>query len=144
MVSVQRHVAQLRGSLAAGEREVLWIRAERHPQGEVGALLLTDARLRFAGMAFVRQEQVAWPLAALTAVELSGGKPATLRFTALGAPERFTGREADLRRLAEALGDRPAAQPGGLVVELERLAALQDAGVLTAEEFAAAKARLLG
>lgn len=143
MVSVQRHVAQLRGSLAPEERERLWIRAERRPQGEAGALLLTDRRLRFSGMAFIRQEELAWPLEAVEGLEVEPGRPAVLRFTALGTPERFHGREADLRRLVAELGDRPSAAPGGLVVELERLASLHAAGVLTDEEFAAAKARLL-
>lgn len=40
----------------------------------------------------------------------------------------------------------PAAAPSGvdIVAELQKLAALKDAGVLTDDEFAAAKARLLG
>jgi len=38
----------------------------------------------------------------------------------------------------------PAADTGGMTGELERLAALRNQGVLTDEEFASAKAKLLG
>jgi len=47
----------------------------------------------------------------------------------------------------EAPAAAPAAAPasgGDLVGELQKLAGLRDAGILTEEEFAAAKARLLG
>jgi hypothetical protein len=58
---------------------------------------------------------------------------------------------AHLRRQLDAFQARPTAAPtpspaggGGMIAELEKLASLRSAGVLTEEEFAAAKARLLG
>ena len=144
MVSVQRHVALLRGLIGAAESERFWIRAERQPQGQAGALLLTDRRLLFSGLAFVQQAQQAWPLAAVRDVALAEGRPAVLRCSVLGLPERFEGKQADLRRLADALGEQQGeATSSGLVAELERLAALRDSGVLTDAEFQGAKQRLL-
>lgn len=144
MVAVQRHVALLRGLLHPGEQERLWLRAERAPQGQAGALLLTDRRLLFSGIAFVQQAQHAWPLAAVRDAALAPGRPAVLACTVLGLPERFAGREADLRRLADALGRAAGGTASaGLVAGLERLAALRDAGALTPAEFEGAKARLL-
>lgn len=144
MVSVQRHVALLRGLITAGESERFWVRAERKPQGQAGALLLTDRRLLFSGLAFVQQAQEAWPLAAVRDVVLEPGRPARLRCSVLGLPERFEGKQPDLQRLADALGEREGAgASAGLVQELERLAALRDDGVLTDEEFQGAKRRLL-
>lgn len=145
MVSVQRHVAVLRGMLAAGEQERLWVRAERLPQGEAGALLVTDRRLLFSGLAFVQQAQEAWPLAAVRDVAVRPGRRAALTCTVLGLPERFAGREPDLRRVADALREGTGAQrSAGMVAELERLAALRASGALTEEEFRGAKQRLLG
>lgn len=145
MVAVQRHVAVLRGMLAAGEAERFWVRAERRPQGQAGALLLTDRRLLFSGLAVLHQAQEAWPTAAVHDVVLRPGRQAELACTVLGLPERFGGREADLRRLADALGEDGGADASrGMVAELERLVALRDAGALSAEEFEGAKRRLLG
>ena len=140
MVSVQRHVAVLRSSLQSGEAERLWIRAERTPQSHAGALLLTDRRLLFSGLGFVSQSQEAWPLGVVSDVRLSASE---LALRVLGEPERFTGRRADLQRLAEALpaGERPA--DASIADELERLVRLRDAGALTPAEFEGAKHRLL-
>ena len=144
MVSVQRHLALLRGQLGPGESERLWARVERQPQGQAGALLLTDRRLLFSGLAFVQQAQQAWPLAAVRDVVVTAGRPAVLRCSVLGLPERFEGRQADLEALAAGLGEqRGGDRSEGLVRELERLAALRDAGTLTEAEFQGAKQRLL-
>ena len=144
MVSVQRHVALLRGLIGAGESERFWVRVERQPQGQAGALLLTDRRLLFSGLAFVQQAQQAWPLAAVRDVAIAPGRPAVLRCSVLGLPERFEGRQPDLQRLADALGEQAVeGRSSGLVAELERLAALRDSGVLTEAEFQGAKQRLL-
>lgn len=141
MVSVQRHVALLRGVLLQGETERLWIRAERVEQAHNGALLLTDRRLLFSGLGFVSQSQEAWPLAVVTDVRVDGR---TLGLRILGRQERFTGKPRDLEPFAAALptatGEAP---PASIVDELERLAYLRDAGALTAEEFDSAKRRLL-
>ena len=57
---------------------------------------------------------------------------------------RSTRSRSTLRRLRRRAA--PAAAGGGtdLVAEIQKLAALKDAGVLSDEEFAAAKAKLLG
>lgn len=147
MVSVQRHLAQLRGRLVVGEQERLWVQAERLPQKQMGALLLTDRRLLFTGMGFVQQAEEAWPLASVRdlAVVPGTGRHALLTCTVLALPERFAGRQRDLEPLAAALSEgEGAARSQGMVGELERLAALRDAGALTEAEFQGAKQRLLG
>jgi hypothetical protein len=141
MVSVQRHLAVLRSMLQPGEAERLWIRAERAEQGHAGALLVTDRRLLFSGLGFVSQSQQAWPLAVVADAAVEGGE---LRLTVLGLPERFTGRAADLARMAEALPRSRSAAGASVADELERLVRLRDAGALTPAEFEGAKARLLG
>lgn len=139
MVSVQRHLAVLRSALQPGESERLWIRAERAEKKHVGALLLTDRRLLFSGLGFVSQSQEAWPLAIVSGVRLT---PAALELRVLGAPEAFTGKPADLQRLADLLPEAEATD-ASVADELERLVRLRDAGALTATEFEGAKRRLL-
>ncbi|WP_375388142.1 SHOCT domain-containing protein [uncultured Amnibacterium sp.] len=140
MVSVQRHVAVLRSALQPGEAERLWIRAERAAQSHAGALLLTDRRLLFSGLGFVAQSQQAWPLAVVTDVVAEGG---SLSLRVLGRPERFTGKPADLARLASSLPGEAAAPDTSVADELERLVRLRDTGALTPAEFEGAKRRLL-
>ena len=141
MVSVQRHLAVLRGMLQPGEAERAWIRAERQPQGHAGALLLTDRRLLFSGLGFVQQSQEAWPLAVVAAARVAGE---ALTFTVLGLPERYMGKRADLTRLLAALPQGPEVPAGSSLVDtLERLARLHDAGALSDAEFDGAKRRLL-
>lgn len=139
MVSVQRHLAVLRSALQPGESERLWIRAERAEKKHVGALLLTDRRLLFSGLGFVSQSQEAWPLTIVSGVRLT---PAVLELRVLGAPEAFTGKPRDLRRLADQLPDT-VGTGGSIADEIERLVRLRFSGALTAEEFEGAKRRLL-
>lgn len=141
MVSVQRHLALLRGLLQEGETEHLWIRAERVDQAHRGALLLSDRRLLFSGLGFVSQSQEAWPLAGVTDVRVD---PRVLALGILGRQERFTGTPRDLERFGAALPTAVGeAKPASIVDDLERLAHLRDAGALSADEFETAKRRLL-
>lgn len=144
MVSVQRHLALLRGALRPDEREQAWARADRADGGFSGALLLTDRRLLFSGLAFVAQSQEAWPLATLGVDGVAErGRDAVLTVRVPGGAERFTGRAPDLRRLAALLPAEERGIDGGLAAEIEHLAALHAAGTLSDAEFATAKARLL-
>lgn len=101
MVSVQRHVALLRGELRPGEAERMWVRAHDVARKHEGALLLTDRRLLWSGLGALNQAQRAFPLAAIHALEVTDDPP-RLRFEA-GERERFSGRPKDLRRLADAV-----------------------------------------
>lgn len=141
MVSIQRHLALLRGQLRPGEAERRWIRAERIPQGHAGALVLTDQRLLFSGFGFVSQSQEAWPLAVIGDVRADDG---ALAFRVIGEPERFTGKAAELALLAADLpADRGEAASASIADGLERLVRLRESGALTPAEFAVAKRRLL-
>jgi len=140
MVSVQRHVAVLRSMLQAGERERLWVRAERAERAHSGALMLTDRRLLFSGLGFVTQSQEAWPLDVVADVEVGS---AGLELRVLGQSERFAGKDADLRRLAAALPTATGEAGASIADELERLVRLRDSGALTEAEFEGAKRRLL-
>jgi hypothetical protein len=61
----------------------------------------------------------------------------------LGRPERFTGKAADLQRLADAVPAADLPADTSVADELERLVRLRDAGALTPAEFEGAKRRLL-
>ena len=147
MVSIQRHVALLRSALREGEIERAWIRVERVRMAHLGALLLTDRRLMFSGLSFVTQSQEGWPLAVLESAAVTRGDgAATLTLRLGGVTETFTGRARDLEPFAALLGTVPqqVETPDASVADaIERLAALHEAGALTAAEFTAAKRRLL-
>ncbi|RIX28998.1 SHOCT domain-containing protein [Amnibacterium setariae] len=102
--------------------------------------MITDRRLLFSGLGFVSQSQEAWPLAVVADVRV-GDHGLALRV--LGQPERFTGKFADLARVAEALPTATGAAGESIAGELERLVRLRDSGVLTEAEFEGAKRRLL-
>ena len=140
MVSVQRHVAVLRSMLQAGEAERLWVRAERAEQGHAGALMVTDRRLLFSGLGFVSQSQEAWPLDVVGDVHAGDGG---LELKVLGQAERFAGKAADMRRVAEVLPATVGRVGASIADELERLVRLRASGALTEAEFEGAKRRLL-
>lgn len=141
MVSVQRHLALLRGELRAGEVERAWLRAERIPQGHAGALVVTDRRVLFSGLGVLQQSQEAWPLAIARAG--AAAEPGVLTLAVPGGAERFRMRPSDADRARSLLGS-DAGAPAGLVDELGRLAALRERGALSPDEFEAAERRLLG
>lgn len=64
--------------------------------------------------------------------------------------ERFAGRDAQIAAQRQAAyeeqteGQQPAAPPADLVKQLKELAELRDQGILTEDEFAAQKAKILG
>ena len=159
MVSVHRHVAVLSSMLDDGESDRLWIAATLAGRDQRGALMVTDRRVLFTGLAMFTQTQESFALAVLTEVrivlrpEAPRRAAGALHLGVLGDGWTFTGRREDVERAATAIdaartalglttGTAPA--PAQSVLErLERLDRLQATGAITAEEFAAAKRRLL-
>lgn len=86
-----------------------------------------------------------------TATAVSGNVARRQQQRAEGqAQEQYAAEQAQAEQYAaqQAATQQARPQPGGggtdLVAELQKLAALKDQGVLSEEEFVAAKARLLG
>lgn len=84
-----------------------------------------------------------------TASAVTGGMQASRQRKAQEQAEQEQYQAAAQQAAMQQAAQQAAAQQAGpaatdLVAELQKLAALRDSGVLTEEEFAAAKARLLG
>lgn len=158
-VNYEKAHAKAAAQLHPGERELTATKASLKPPGHnitPGALVLTDQRLIFVGglMGIVERASLSIPLASITSIDSHG---AVVGFTTIamgGAQHRFLSLpEPFVRYLHEVRAWRVTpqvpAQPPAVPVptrvdELERLAKLREQGILTDEEFAAEKLRLLG
>ena len=116
-----------------------------------GVLILTDQRIVFYRKFLLVERIDAIPLDRITSIDRSRGMHGQLIVHAASAILHFkTFQMAELDGLHAELEKRAGIAPqlvrsvgGGLADELEKLAALKDKGLLTAEEFAAQKAKLL-
>lgn len=131
---------------------------------EKGLMVLTDHKLIFLHEGVVRSSQESIPLDLITGVAVRKGLAwSDIKTTGAQSNETITqvnksdadAMAADLKtRLAErARGFMPVfdtsrepsgTSTGGVADELDKLTSLRDRGILTEEEFAAQKARILG
>lgn len=122
--------------------------------GSIGLLVLTDRRILFVLETITKRTMEDFPLRAITSVtSKSGIINATVSIMTGGARAEITSvykddakAFVDLARDAVATygsAPAPAAAAPSTADELVKLAGLRDQGVLTDEEFTAAKARLL-
>lgn len=85
-----------------------------------------------------------FPLDDLEHVEIDPGPPAKVTFTHEGTTHVAEVSNTDAEQLRPRVGGPVSATAAGALADLERLAGLHRSGVLTDEEFAAAKRRALG
>lgn len=151
--------AKAAAQLYPGEKELTATKANLKPPGHnvtPGALVLTDQRLIFVGglMGIVERASLSIPLVSITSIESHGAVVGFTTITMGGAQHRFLSLpEPFVRYLHEVRAWRvtpqlpvqpPTVQVPTRVDGLERLAKLREQGVLTDEEFATEKSRLLG
>lgn len=159
-VGADREVANLESYLGPGER-VRKMAGGRLSERR-GIVVLTDTRVLFVFQGVMGSEVEDLPLTAITSVKTkSGALLGELEVYASGnAMEIEAINKDDLKEFEEALradlarlkAAPPTASPAGpapagrvdVLDQLAKLAELRDAGVVTAEEFEAKKAELLG
>lgn len=148
-------------ALAAGEHPTHLVRGRLKRGGEKkstrGLVIVTDRRVMFAGEAWdgANGRVLDMALDRVAGVEVRDGEMGITRVLVVTGPagrvelsgalrrERMTELADAIRHASRQPPPSPSA-PTGSAGELERLAALHASGVLTADEFAAAKARVLG
>ena len=128
------------------------------PQGKSGTvsgvLALTSGRVLFSGKAIAKRRTRAIPLDTITSIELiKGAMLSHVQLTLAGSYENFLVKYKEAGSvLAEAQAalagghsptSAPQAPPSSVADEIGKLAELHEKGLLSDEEFAAAKARLL-
>jgi hypothetical protein len=137
------------------DREVVRYIAQGTYDGKQGIVVLTDQRLLFVFHGLMSQAVEDFPLDQLSSVQTTAGV-VTGDLTVHASGNRAVIKsivKPDLKLLGDALRERigagkpvtaaPAA-PVDVADQLAKFAALRDQGVLTEEEFAAQKAKLLG
>jgi hypothetical protein len=156
----EKHLAEIEAELGPGERLVSWLPADDLASATSmvptlsGALALTTRRLIFRGSSRKESVERELPLASARGFDVGWHRSAVdLRFD--GNPEfgGFLARGVDvstpfIAAVEEALAapTSPAAErhAAPTVTDLAALSDLFERGLLTAEEFATAKSRLLG
>jgi hypothetical protein len=127
------------------------IQSGSHPV--LGLLALTETRVIFHGKYAFAKHSRTLNLAQITTIDVNGSVlGATIRVTLGGATEAFRANYKAAKgfvdevhvRLNNAASESHAGSPLSAADELTKIAALHAQGVLTDEEFAAAKAKALG
>jgi hypothetical protein len=153
-----RALAVLENDLAFGEGVLRIVDGCLNSAGlqQRGLLILTDRRLLFIHSGVLKSQQVSAPLDTVTGVSVSKGLTSSTIKTTGPQSNMLVSRvsksdaEALASELRSILASRsrkttvaPTAPTNVVAEELERLAALRDRGILTDEEFAAQKSKLL-
>lgn len=158
-VGVGKAIRNLVTHLQGGES--VWRLASGNYGGRLGLIALTDRRLLFVADGAFSQRVEDFPLGRISSVEYTSGfASGTLVVYASGnkaevksVPKEDGKALADQVRAAlsapapVASPTAPQSAPSGgsdVIEQLERLSALHSAGHISAEEFAAAKAKVLG
>lgn len=162
MASYDKHLALLTAALHPGEQIVDSVSATvttslTSTSGTTsGALAATSERLVFSGSYLFSKDQRSWPWAQVSSMDFQQSMLlAHITVTAATSAGRFlvakgdrTKRFLDVAQQLMLQSRTPAAVPAvaapSTVDELAKLAELHRAGALTDDEFATAKARLLG
>lgn len=127
-----------------------------HYKGKGGLLILTDRRLIFYEAGVFRQNMQDFAIGSITAVQTESkltnaklhvsvsGSEATIEKLLLPRAEEIASyvREAIMNRANKATGNPPPASVD-VIAQIQKLAELRDAGVLSSDEFEAKKAELL-
>jgi hypothetical protein len=120
-----------------------------------GCLAITNQRVMFAGRAIAKTVNRTIPLSQVSSLELSKGMMLShVQLTLAGSYENFLVKykeaeefmitaQAELQKSRSQQPAMTSPSAGSTADELKKLADLHEQGILTAEEFADAKARLL-
>lgn len=120
-----------------------------------GCLAITNQRVMFAGRAVTKTVNRTIPISQVTSLELSKGMMLShVQLTLAGSYENFLVKYKEAEEfmavaqaeLQKSRNQQPASTPSSAsstADELKKLAELHQQGILTAEEFAEAKSRLL-
>jgi hypothetical protein len=120
-----------------------------------GCLAITNQRVMFAGRAIAKTVNRTIPLSQVSSLELSKGMMLShVQLTLAGSYENFLVKykeaeefmitaQAELQKSRSQQPAMTSPSAGSTADELNKLADLHEQGILTAEEFADAKARLL-
>jgi hypothetical protein len=161
--ALDKHFARITEGLHPGEEVVSKLSATittdlKSTSGTIsGALVATSERLVFSGSGLLQQDSRSFPWPQVSSLDLAQGMLlAHITVTAATSVARFmvgktddtkafvaTAQELMVKSRAAAAQPAPAAG-SSTADELAKLAGLRDQGILTDEEFSAAKARLLG
>lgn len=158
MSAVDKAMEAVRGSLGAGEAILGSIAATRVEKGnsgtERGVLVATSERIIYRGSAlFGMGTSIEWRFAQLNGiaatksmmlehVEVNGGGSVVKFLVRYGEAQTFVSQAN--QAMAKASSSQPPEESNnGLATELSRLADLFSKGLLSEEEFAAAKRKLI-
>ena len=156
----KKAIASIEESLQPGEQIVdkisgAYIVSSKNSDNTIGVLALTNKRLIFSGSIGFKREQHSSPLNLVTSVDLvKGAMLSHLQVTLAGSVAKYRVKYTDAQAFLSSTQAAVAAaqQPAAAAVaaapsaadELGKLAALHEQGVLSDEEFAAAKSKALG
>ncbi len=158
MASPDKHLAKLQDSLEPGETiqatvaGTITTTAESTSGTVRGILVLTDSRLRFEGGSWASKGSRSVPLSAITSIDLHKNlMTAHVVVTLAGGPERYMVKYNDAEKFVKVAHEvlarfHSAGSSGGAASgadELLKLADMHSKGLLTDDEFAAAKAKAL-
>jgi hypothetical protein len=158
MNAVDKALEAVRGSLEAGEAILGFISATRVEKGnsgtERGVLLTTSERIIYRGFAlFGNATSIEWRFTQLNGIaatrsmmfehiEVNGGGSVVKFLVHYGEAQSFVSQAN--QAIAKAGSSKPSAEINdGLAAELSKLADLFSKGLLSEEEFAAAKRKLI-
>jgi len=154
MGSADKHLTKITDELEAGETVLASLTATITDKPDSlsgttrGSLVVTDRRFIFSGAAWGSKTSRSFLLSQVTSIDLHKNLlVAYVQVTIAGGFERFLVKYKDAEGFVavahKALAQPATPQSGSAADELTKLAALHSQGVLSDEEFAAAKAKAL-